>query len=65
MLKMLLIPYTDTLQGWKKLIKKKKKRQKPSIKNAPQFKTATTGSAAGESKLVPTSLCFPKEGQVA
>lgn len=36
MLKMLLIPYTDTLQGWEKLIIKKK-RQKPSIKNAPQF----------------------------
>lgn len=62
MLKMLLISYTDTVQGWKQLIKQ---RQKSNIKNVPQLKTATTGSAAGESKLDPSSLCFPKERHMA
>lgn len=60
MLKMLLISYKDTVQGWKQLIKKKS-----NIKNVPQLKTATTGSAAGESKLDPSSVCFPKEGHMA
>lgn len=32
---MLLLPYTDTLQGWKKFILKK--GQKPNIKNVPQL----------------------------
>lgn len=63
MLKMLLIPYTDTLQGWEKLIIKKK--DKSLVLKMLHSLTATTGSAAGESKLDPTSLCFPKEGHVA
>lgn len=42
-----------------------KKKDKSLVLKMLHSLTATTGSAAGESKLDPTSLCFPKEGHVA